>query len=164
MPELAAAREELGLPEDADPTPVVSDPGDGYDPGTPEGDLLDAAILSVPSVRIYAQTFAATPLLRALDGAAITAAAADIAGSPTAAAAIQTSQSFDDLAGELAGDGYERDGDAISNPDEPISDIVDAGDGVWVMGGEDADPGPQELVDPPPGGPQGLSELLRTSD
>jgi hypothetical protein len=158
--DLDAAREELGLPEDADAIDIEAFAGGDMDIDSPEYQLINAASSVVPPVRQFAQTFESPPLLDALDGGAISAGAADQAGFAGAPAVIQTSQSFDELADELADAGYERDGDVVANPDEAISEIADAGDGILVMTGGDEGPTAGELVESPPDGPGELTELL----
>ena len=102
MADLDAAREELGIADDADAIDLEAVSGGDLDLESPEYQLINVAINVVPPVRQFAQTFESPPLLEALDGGAISAGAADQAGLAGAPAAIRTSQSFDELADELA--------------------------------------------------------------
>ena len=162
--DLDAAREELGIADDADAIDLEAVSGGDLDLESPEYQLINVAINVVPPVRQFAQTFESPPVLEALDGGAISAGAADQAGLMGAPAAIRTSQSFDELADELAGAGYERDGDLLSNPEQAITEIADAGDGIWVMTAGDEGPTAGELVESPPGGPAQQIELVDGSD
>lgn len=161
-----ATRADLDMPEDADIIDVEALTGDEFDAQSPEARLFNAATIAVPPARQLAQTLAPTPLAEALDGGAISAAAQALAGSPQGVGAIETTQSFDELAETLAGDGYERDGDVLTNPDEEFGEIADAGDGVWLIGDADAEAGlrPAELAESKSGGPTELVELLAAGD
>jgi hypothetical protein len=126
--DLAAAREELGLPADAD----ASDLGGG-DAQSHLGAAASAVIpyLSLPRTR---------PIEDAIDHGAITAAAGNVVHGGPGMTALATSQSLDDIAVTLVTEGYEREGDLLVSDSSFVAGsygvIADTGDGVIVLGYE----------------------------
>ncbi len=158
--DLTAFREQLGLPEDADALPDT--PADvDKDPADPDRRLLSASVITMPELSFAIQTLQRDPIAEAFDGTAISAAATS-GGAEGTLSAIRTSQTFDDLAGALEDQGYERDGDTLSNPDARIGEVSDAGDGVFVIAGADASAA--DAVADPPGGPAEAVALLEPRD
>jgi hypothetical protein len=161
--DMAEVREQLGLPDDADAldfAPVI----DGQvDPASPEYDLLSASLIAAPELSIALQTFEVDPVAEAFDGTAITATA-NAGGGPESLTAIATDQSLDDLEEALADEGYERDGDALVNPDPDgrAVEIADTGDGVLLLSGEEG--AAVDAAADPPGGPAELIEMLESAE
>ncbi len=158
--DLAAFREQLGLPEDADALPDT--PADvDEDPDDPGRRLLTASTITMPELSFAIQTLERDPIAEAFDGTAITGAATSGATEGTLSA-IRTGQPFDELADALEDKGYERDGDTLSNPDARIVEVTDAGDGVFVIAGDGASAA--DAVADPSGGPAEAVALLEPRD
>lgn len=128
LTDLATAREELGLPPDAD----VSEPGASL----AESRIAAAAGAVIP----YLSLPRPRPIEAAIDHGAITAAASNLVVGDPGIAAIATPQSLDDVAQGLVADGYERRGDLLESDSAFVEGsynvIADAGDGVMVLGYE----------------------------
>jgi hypothetical protein len=155
--DVAKAREELGLPPDADAADVGALSSEGLD--APESQLVLAAALGATPLAVAALSGAPDPVATALDGSAIEAAASNQGDPEGPVAVIRTRQSFDDLASKLADAGWERSGRTITNAEEErVSEITEAGDGVIVFSGKGASA--NELVASPPGGPKTMAALL----
>jgi hypothetical protein len=155
--DVARAREELGLPPDADAADVAALGSEGLE--APGSQLVLAAALGATPLAVAALSGAPDPVAAALDGGAIEAAASNQGDPEGPVAVIRTRQSFDDLASKLADAGWERDGETITNTDEErVSEITGAGDGVIVFSGSGASA--KELVASPPGGPKAMAALL----
>ncbi len=127
--DLVAAREALGLPEDAG----VSE--DFADVDTPEFDLVLAAGHAFRHLAIPQET----PMSNALDLSQATAAASTRALiSPEAVTVVETSQSFDKVAAALERDGYRMERDVLTT-DESLTKVVYTAvagrDGLIAMGG-----------------------------
>jgi hypothetical protein len=97
-------------------------------------------------------------LSRALDTAAISAAAANELRSDNSITVIRTAQPFAELAKELTRNGYKRDGDTLVPVDLGERALSDAGDGVIVFGPSSS--AAADLAASPPGGPAAPVELL----
>jgi hypothetical protein len=158
--DVAAVREELGLPADADALDYGILLDRQTDPAAPEARLLDTARLALPSLGFSINPLEPDPVTEAFDGGAIAAAATG--ATKEALMAIRTSQPFDELADALADEGYERDGDVLSAPGAPIGEVVDAGDGIFVLGEHDASAA--DAVADPPGGPEAALALVEPAD
>jgi hypothetical protein len=159
--DLGQAREQLELPDDADALDFEAALEGEFDPDSPEGTLLTAALIGMPPLTGALQTFEDDPVSAAFDGTAISAAATTLSegGSVTA---IRTGQSFDDLASALEPEGYERDGDALVNDEQRLTEIADAGDGILLLAEGSATA--SDAAADPPGGPTELIELLEPAD
>ncbi len=159
--DLAAAREQLGLPADADALAFELYGSPAYDPGAPETQLLELGGFATSILGLSARDLKPQPVTEAFDGGAVTAAAAagTRAGPVTA---IRTSQPFDEIATALEAVGYERDGAVLSKPGAEVNEVVDAGDGVLVISGRDASAA--DAVADPPGGPGAALALLEPAD
>jgi hypothetical protein len=132
--DFAAAKEQLGLPEDAD----VADFTTGDDPANVARQRLGT---TAAWLLHYLWNPQPTPLREAIDHAAIGAAASNVDQSGSGVSAIRTSQSFDDIARALERSGYERDDDVLESKSPPGPSrlyrvLADAGDGVIVLGFE----------------------------
>jgi hypothetical protein len=182
--DLAAAREQLGLPADADTLAFEVLADDDYDPKSPEARLLDAAMTAMPdlgyippkgrteTVRAGADVdrlaefsfqFKPDPVTEAFDSRAIAAAA--IGASPSergSLTAMRTSQPFEQLAAALTKEGYERNGPVLSKPGAPIIEVANAGDGVVVFASKKASAA--EAIDDPGGGLPELLALVEPAD
>jgi hypothetical protein len=132
--DFATAKEQLGLPEDAD----VADFTTGDDPANVGRErLADTAAWLLH----YLTNPQPTPLRKAIDHGAIGAAANNVDDGGSGVSVIRTSQSFDDIARALGRSGYERDGDVLESKSPPGPSrlyrvLADAGDGVIVLGFE----------------------------
>jgi hypothetical protein len=182
--DVAAAREQLGLPADADALAFELLADQDYDPKSPEARLLESATLAMPNFSVVSRSVtytvpAGTDLDRvrpdlpppkptsfteAFDGRAIAAA---VTGGSTdgprgALTAIRTSQPFDELADALAKHGYQRQGDVLSKPGADTNEVADAGDGVVVLSSKDASAA--DAVADPGGGPAAALALLEPAD
>ena len=124
--DLGAAREELGLPADAD----ASEPG-GSDAQSHLAAAASAVIpyLSLPRPR---------PVQDAIDHGAIAAAAGNLVQGPPGITVLATSQPLDDVAAALVTEGYQREGDVLEGDSSFVegsySVIADAGENVLVLG------------------------------
>lgn len=160
--DLAQARDQLGLPEDADALDFEAVLADDFDPQSPEGRLISAANVAMPDLTLsVVQTLEPDPIAEAFDGTAITEAANTNADEGQITA-IRTTQPFEELADALAQEGYERDGEVLSNPDARIGEIADTGEGVIVLGSSGA-PAADAAAEAP-GGPPELVDLLAPAD
>lgn len=186
--DLAAVRERLRLPADADTLSFEDFLAEDYDPDSPEGRLRSAANAAMPVLGIKVKTctyevrgplddqslftegeeacdrlddIELEPVAEAFDGRAITAAVTG-GGSGGVLTAIQTSQPFEQLATALADDGYERDGSVLSKPGAEVSEVAAAGDGVVVLSTDDASAA--EAVADPKGGPAAALALAEPAD
>jgi hypothetical protein len=159
--DLAAAREELGLPDDAEALPFQAMIDQEFELDSPEGQLMVATQLGAPQLALSVQTLQLDPVTETFDDTAITAAAT----APTEdgiLTAIQTDQDFDDLADGLGAEGYERDGDTLTNADAEIQEVASAGDGIVLFSDRTGVAG--EAASDPPGGPAELLDLLAGAD
>ena len=136
--DIAAAREALELPDDADPADYsqIEDPDDP----PPESQLVTAAGNVLPHVKEpQVVTFDDDATSAAIDHSQVTAAAASI--DPEGRAAIlETDQSFDEIAEALEGSGFELDGDVYAGetaePEPAFPYVADLGDGRIVVAAE----------------------------
>jgi len=105
-----------------------------------------------------------TSFTEAFDGRAIAAAVTGGGsdGPRGGLTAIRTSQAFDELAGALSKQGYQREGDVLSKPGADTSEVVDAGGGVVVLSSKDASAA--DAVADPGGGPSAALALLEPAD
>lgn len=154
------ARSELGLEADADATAIERFAED-LEPGDPEYELVQGTAAGLPPIAYFAQAFENDPVIAALDGTAISAAASNQDDPEGPVAVVRTSQGFDELAETLAEDGYQRDGDALVNSEARVTEVADAGDGVIVLSGKGASA--VDLAAEPPGGPAELDAVLEPS-
>jgi hypothetical protein len=161
--DLAAARDQLGLPPDADALHFQLLAEEDYDPDSPRARLLQAARAGIPALPLSGRTLQPGAVAAALDGTAITAAATGSGkGAPRGTLiAIRTSQPLDELAGALEKEGYERDGNVVSKPGAQVNEIADAGDGVFVLSTGEAS---ADAIADPGGGPAAALALLRPAD
>lgn len=146
------ARKELAQPKDA----TIVPPTFKVDPRSPAGQLLTAGSLGFHPLRVGI-TFLRSqlPALRAFDGGKLIAGASNIEQSGKLVNAVRTSQPFSEIADSLTEDGFEREGDTLTDPKGgALAHITDAGDGIVLITGEDVDP--KALLDAPPGGPKDL--------
>ena len=136
-PELAfadfdAAREQLGLPDDAD---LAEFPA-GADEEDPQARLATTAGLLIRYLSLPPQQ--QTPLPQAIDHGAVRAAASNVVTGGPGITVLSTSQSFDDIAAALEDRGYQRDGGTLEDDSASIRFayplVADAGDGVIVLG------------------------------
>jgi hypothetical protein len=141
--DLAAAKEALELPDDADPADYGAI--DDLDDPTPEAQLVQAARNSLPHVtEAFTVTFEPDATTEAIDHTQVTAAASSL--SPEAggrAAILATEQPFDEIAEALEASGFELDGDVYAGesaePKPQLPYVADLGDGRIVVAAELAD-------------------------
>ena len=126
LADLAAAREELGLPADADASEIEGSDAQA-DLGAAAGSVI--AYLSLPRPR---------PIQDAIDHGAITATAGNLTRGGRGITAIATPQPLDHIAQLLVTEGYERRGDVLESDSSFVegsySVVADAGEGVIVLG------------------------------
>ena len=185
--DFAAAREQLGLPPDADTLSFELLFADDYDPDSPESRLNDAANAAMSGLGVKSEscTFEVRgalddeslfpegegcdrledielePVTEAFDGRAI-AAALTGGGSDGTLTAIQTSQPFEELATALASEGYEREGDVLSKPGAEVNEVAAAGDGIVVLSTDGASAA--DAIADPGGGPAAALNLVEPAD
>jgi hypothetical protein len=131
-----AAKEALGLPDDADP--VDFDALGSLDDPTPEGELVDAARSALPHAsEAFSVRFEADSTTAAIDHTQVSAAAASI---DTRVAVLESDQPFDAIAEELEASGFELDGDVYdgesAEPEAQLPYVADLGDGRLVVAAE----------------------------
>jgi hypothetical protein len=185
--DVTTAREQLGLPADADALAFEILLGRDYDPESPEAQLLESTGVAMPSFGLAPQKGVTEvvpagtdlnvgaalsqlpkprpdPFTEAFDGGAIAAAATGSSadGSPGPLTVIRTSQPFDELAEALAKQGYQRDGDVVSKPGAETNEVADAGGGVIVLSSKGASAA--EAVAEPGGGLPPALALLEPAD
>lgn len=125
--DLEAAREQLGLPDDADARATQP---------SPQGDGISEEQIALFNAASPAFTFAVrpgrSPLADAIDTGQVSGAASSVLFSRQAVSALRTGQAFDEVATALEGQGYRRDGSLLvpTGPAE-VYDLV-VGDGSWV--------------------------------
>jgi hypothetical protein len=156
----AAARDQLGLPADADALNFEvlrnSDPDDP----TPEAQLVEAGILGMPSLTSFAQTLSVDPASAEFDGGKITAAVNTL-GDGFPMTLIVTSQPFSEIADGLTKLGYRTEGQVLVKEGERFEQVADAGDGVILIGRNEA---PADALAAKAGGPTNLLGLLTPAD
>jgi len=136
--DVAAIREDLGLPDDADAAPTETDL-QAFDLDDPELQLIHEVSLPFPVVlRAYSENFDAEES-SPLDGALIDAAAGGVAGVELLSV-VHTAEPWDEIAGKLEDAGYKQADDIyVAGPDTPDAAagvVADAGDGVVVFAAE----------------------------
>jgi len=136
--DIEAAREGLDLPDDADPADY-DELGDPEDP-TPEAELVLAGASTLMHVtEPFTMRFEEDATANAFDHTQVSAAASsqDLGGR---AVILETDQPFDEIAEELEGAGFERDGDVLSgdsvNPEVAFPYVADVGDGRILVAKE----------------------------
>lgn len=135
--DLEALREQLGLPEDADPSEV-----DITDQSDESQDLLQLQGAVAMVLQNLSVPGSEDPINAALDGGQITAAArgngtGTAEEPPVTLTVIKTDQSFDDIAAGLEDEGFEEKDSVLESEEAPTYNVVaDAGDGVVVLGDE----------------------------
>lgn len=129
-----AAKEAAGLPADADPASLGTNPN--------ELRFATSAFFAFQSLSLRTEN----PVRSALDHSAISAYAAQPASANDSVTLVSTTQSFDDIASSLEADEWEREGDVLSTDEDPATlgyTAVGGSDGFLVLGN---DPGLVEAV------------------
>ena len=130
--DLAAVKERLGLPEDADPTRSPGDAG-----GLAQARLFAYAGGAFPYLARFDRMFT-----EAIDESRVTQAAATPVSGPDTVVVLATDQPFDDeIAGRLERAGYRPRDDVLVNEDDPGGGpasfpAVGGEDGVVVLAGD----------------------------
>lgn len=158
--DLAQAREQLELPADADALDFEVLKGSDVSDPTPEVQLLEAAILGMPSLTSFAQTLEEDPASAEFDGSQITAAVNTI-GDGYPMTLIVTSQPFEEIADGLTALGWRTEGDVVIKEGERFEQVADGGDGVVIIGRNEI---AADVLADEPGGPTELFELLAPAD
>lgn len=145
--DFVAAREQLGLPADADPFEIK---GVLTADGRIESSDREFREFRLNNLTIQILPFRVGAALGALDGGEVTAAAATRVGTREEVMILATRQSFDELAAALKERGFEEDGDLLldANPrtSPSFSAVADARDGTIVLAGS-ADAAEEVLTD-----------------
>ncbi|HEX6117663.1 MAG TPA: hypothetical protein VFY99_11220 [Solirubrobacterales bacterium] len=133
--DLEAAREELGLPDDADPADW--DALRNREEGDPLAEFVSAASPTLPHVQdSRVKYFELDAVGEAIDHSQVSAAAAGV-GDDGSVTLLQSDQSFDEIAQELEEGGFERNGDVLvgesAGPEPVLPFVGDAGDGRIVV-------------------------------
>lgn len=154
--DVARAREELGLPEDANAAPTNNKLGR---PNSPQSRLFEVTSNAFPTVsEAYLTEFKARGS-SPLDGTLIRAAADGEGLDAGRMTIVSTAEAFEDVAAKLELTGYDRNGSIYvagkRTPETAATIVADAGDGRVVFAderaaanevldrfAEDADPGP----------------------
>jgi hypothetical protein len=150
------ARDQLGLPADADPLDFEALKDEDLNDPSPEAQLVGDAVIGMPSLTSFVITLDEDPASAEFDGSQITAAASTISdGFPMTV--IQTTQPFSEISDGLTELGYtaDADGTTLTKEGERFEQVADGGDGIIVIAnnGAAADAiankgdGPTELVD-----------------
>ena len=129
--DLAAAREQLGLPDDADPT------APNRDAQSAERRLLFAAGYALP----HLQRPFDLPILDALDESQIEAAATAGLRGEDQLTVVRTGQPADEVLDGLERGGYRRQGDVVASGESPFKVVYAAAaesDGLLLLGGSRA--------------------------
>jgi hypothetical protein len=157
--DLKAVREQLDLPADTDALKFAGGT-DKLQANDPVGQLTLAAGAGFGPLEDTLVTFKTNAVVDALDGSKIELAATNVNDAQSPAAAIKTSQSFDEIAKSLESSGFTRDGDTLTakGNDEPYTSVAETGSGDIVFAGGNADAA--ELAKSPPGGPSSLVDLI----
>jgi hypothetical protein len=155
----AQAREQLGLPDDADALDFEAFQDSDLDDPTPEAQLVETGVLGMPSLTSYVQTFEEDPASALFDGGQVTAAVNGL-GDGYPMTIIKTGQPFSEIADGLTELGWRTEGDVLIKEGERFEQVADAGDGVVIIGRNEA---AADALDAP-GGPTGLLELLAPAD
>jgi hypothetical protein len=158
--DLAQARDQLGLPADADTLDFDSLKNEDTGDPSPEAQLVEAAIIGMPSLTSFVQTLHEDPASQQFDGSKIDAAANTL-GSDGPLTIIHTSQPFGDIADGLIKLGYRPRSNLLTKEGERIEQVADAGDGFVLIGRNTA---PRDAVEAQPGGPDELMSLLAPAD
>jgi hypothetical protein len=158
--DFAQAREQLGLPADADALDFTALKGEGIDDPSPEAQLVGDAVIAMPSLTSFVVTLDVDPASAEFDGSQITAAASTIAkGFPMTV--IKTTQPFSEISEGLTALGYTADGTTLTKEGERFEQVADGGDGIIVIANNDA---AAEAVANKGDGPTELVDLLEPAD
>ena len=137
--DLEQARKDLDLPADADPFDIKA--GGGFEKALarPELQLTLIAADGFSPLATQLINLKPDPVTSSLDGSAILQAASNRLNLQRPVSVIRTTQSFDQVAGDLSSD-YARNGDTLvaKDPHAQVTSVADAGDGVIVFAGGEA--------------------------
>jgi len=158
--DLAEARAQLGLPADADALDFDAYEDFDADDPTPEQQLVETAVLGMPSLTSYVQTLEEDPASAEFDGSKITAAVNTI-GDGYPMTIIVTTQPFEEIAEGLTALGWRTEGDVVVKEGERFEQVADGGDGVVIIGRNEI---AADVLADEPGGPTELFELLSPAD
>lgn len=158
--DFAAAREELELPDGADALDFDALQSVNVEDPTPEAQLVEAAVLAMPSLTSFVVTFEEDPNADVFDGAAITGALNTI-GEGFPMTVIHTEQPFSEIADGLVELGWTQEGSTVTKEGERFEQVADAGDGIVVVGNNGA---AADAVAAEAEGPTALVDLLEPAD
>jgi hypothetical protein len=158
--DFAQAREQLGLPEDADALEFEAVKGEDFNNPSPEGQLISAAVIGMPSLTTFVETLDEDPASQEFDGAAIDAAANTITDDGPLTI-VHTTQPFSEIADGLTALGYRAEGTVLTKEGERFEQVADGGDGFIVIG---RNQGAADAVAAQTGGPSDLLGLLEPAD
>lgn len=158
--DLAEARDQLGLPADADALDFSALKNEDVNNPSPNAQLVEAAATGMPSLTTFVQTLSADPASQQFDGSEIDAAANTL-GDDGPLTIIHTSQPFGDIADGLTKLGYRPEGNLLTKEGERFEQVADGGDGFVLIGRNTA---PRDAVEAQAGGPDDLMSLLGPAD
>jgi hypothetical protein len=158
--DLAEVRDQLGLPADADSLDFAALKNEDTDDPGPDAQLIEAAIIGMPSLTSFVQTLQEDPASQQFDGSQIDAAANTL-GDDGPLTVVHTSQPFGDIADGLKELGYRPEGNLLTKEGERIEQVADAGDGFVLIGRNTA---PRDAVEAQAGAPDDLLSLLEPAD
>lgn len=131
--DVAAARSELGFPDDAD---AIAGDVTELVVGTPEYRLVAATSTAYGPLREAFTTFTDSPSLDLLDGARVQAVAGNGMTGESAVSIVRTEEAFGEIAGTLEASGYAS-GEGVYAAEDggAASAVADAGGGIVVLAG-----------------------------
>ncbi len=156
----AQAREQLGLPADADPVDIDAIKNSDPNNPTPEAQLVEAGVIGLPSLTTFVETLNVDHAAEQFDGGAIDAAANTLTDDGPLTI-VHTTQPFSEIADGLEGLGYRADGTVLTKEGEPFEQVADGGDGFIVIGRNQA---AADAVAAQTAGPSDLLSLLEPAD
>jgi hypothetical protein len=158
--DLAEARDQLGLPADADALDFGALKGEDVSNPSPEAQLVEASVIGMPSLTTFVQTLSEDPAAQQFDGSGIDAAANTL-GDDGPLTIIHTSQPFGEIADGLTKLGYRPEGNLLTKEGERFEQVADGGDGFVLIGRNTA---PRDAVEAQAGEPDNLVSLLEPAD